>query len=100
MGQHGQTKVPTSSAMHMGAAIKAFVLSLTPAWAPSSESAPPEFPCAKLPMCPWTQPRPISLTNLLALKETERQNQLGQKGTSTQQHRATLNPGYQQGSSG
>lgn len=27
-------------------------------------------------------------------------DQLGQKGTSTQQHRATLNPGYQQASSG
>lgn len=92
---------PTSSTAHTGAATKAFVLSPTPAWAPSSKSAPSESPCTKLPVCPRTQPRPTCLTNLSALKGIGREGgPVRAEGDTPQQHRAPLNPRHQQGSTG
>lgn len=98
VGQLQQTKLLTSSTMHTGVATKAFVLSLTPAWAPSSKSAPSESPCAKLPMGLWTQPRSTCLTNLPALRGTGREGiSEGSKGHSPppKQHRTPLNRGHQ-----
>lgn len=93
--------IPHFLTAHTGAATKAFVLSPTPVWAPSSKSAPSESPHAKLPVCPWTQPRPTCLTNLSALKGIGREGEsVRTEGDTPQQHRAPLNPHHQQGSSG
>lgn len=100
VGPLRQTQFPTSSTAHTGAATKAFVLSLTPVWAPSSKSALSESPCANLPVCPCTQPRPTCLTNLSALTGIGREGgSVRAEGDTPQHHRVPLNPRHQQGSS-